>query len=106
MSHLRRRFPTGPGFANSFEYGLRPFIACFCEQGDLLSQWRGYGGGAPAFSLGLDLSSLATFGHLGPNTYLRKVVYAKAEQEREVRAITQDWLAAAREMFSRGEEGR
>ena len=30
------------------EYMFRrytPFVACFCQNGDLLSQWRGYGGG-------------------------------------------------------------
>lgn len=101
---LKATLPSRPDFANTFAYGQRPFIACFCEQGDLLSQWRGYGGGAPAFSLGLDLSSLTMFGGLGPNTYLRKVIYDKAEQERTVRAITQDWIAAAREVISRGEE--
>jgi hypothetical protein len=36
--------PPHPGFANPFEYGMRPFAACFCEDGDLLSQWRGYRG--------------------------------------------------------------
>lgn len=101
---MKAALPDRSNFANAFEYGRRPFIACFCEQGDLLSQWRGYGGGAPAFSLGLDLSSLTSFGGFGPNTYLRKVIYEKAEQERTVRAITQDWVAAARKMVSLGEE--
>jgi hypothetical protein len=101
---LKAALPDRPGFANAFEYGQRPFIACFCEQGDLLSQWRGYGGGEPAFSLGLDLSSLVTLGRLGLNTFLRKVIYDKTEQERTVRAITQDWVAAASEMILRGKE--
>lgn len=34
------------------------FVACFCEQGDLLSQWRGYSGGNHGFSIGIDSNSL------------------------------------------------
>ncbi|MBO3095450.1 DUF2971 domain-containing protein [Cellulomonas dongxiuzhuiae] len=33
-----------------------PFIACFCTDGDLLSQWRAYGGGA--YCVGFDRDSL------------------------------------------------
>jgi hypothetical protein len=32
--------------------GAEPYVACFCEQGDLLSQWRGYGRGY-GYSVGL-----------------------------------------------------
>ena len=39
------RFARYQGFVldalNSAEYGV--YVACFCESGDLLSQWRGYG---------------------------------------------------------------
>jgi hypothetical protein len=33
-------------------------ITCFCEQGDLLSQWRGYSGGGSGYSLGFETSKL------------------------------------------------
>src|SRR4051794_37392114 len=33
---LRDALPTRSGFANGFEYGRRPFVACFCEEDDLL----------------------------------------------------------------------
>jgi|Tabmets5t2r1_1033131.scaffolds.fasta_scaffold15404_2 Protein of unknown function (DUF2971) len=35
---------------------LTAYMACFCEEGDLLSQWRGYGGGGGigGYALGLD----------------------------------------------------
>jgi len=42
--------------ANPFEIGRRPFVACFCEEGDLLSQWRGYRAAESGFSLGFDLT--------------------------------------------------
>lgn len=32
---------------------------CFCEEGDLLSQWRGYAGGSQGYSIGFDLQALA-----------------------------------------------
>ena len=35
------------------------FAACFCENGDLLSQWRGYSSGHYGYSLGMDISQLA-----------------------------------------------
>lgn len=34
------------------------FVACFCEEGDLLSQWRGYAAGS-GFALGFDAACLA-----------------------------------------------
>jgi hypothetical protein len=33
-------------------------VACFCGDGDLLSQWRGYGGGIGGYALGLDADVL------------------------------------------------
>ena len=32
--------------------------ACFCEKGDLLSQWRGYAGGTGGFAIGIDRDGL------------------------------------------------
>lgn len=34
------------------------FVACFCEDGDLLSQWRGYGERAGGVSIGFDPQTL------------------------------------------------
>jgi hypothetical protein len=92
---LRPALPGRPGFANAFEYGARPFVACFCEEEDLLSQWRGYRASETGYSLGLDLSTLANFGDLPPNTYLRKVVYDSDEQRKEVRDVVGIWLRTA-----------
>jgi hypothetical protein len=38
--------------------GLEFFIACFCENGDLLSQWRSYGVSNDVYALGFDLAKL------------------------------------------------
>jgi len=56
-----------------------PFVACFCQNGDLLSQWRGYGSGGEGFAVGFTfrwLSSLETIGFR-----LQKVIYDRALQE-------------------------
>ncbi|WP_434042996.1 MULTISPECIES: DUF2971 domain-containing protein [Sorangium] len=37
------------------------FVACFCEEGDLLSQWRGYGADH-GYALGFDVESLRRLG--------------------------------------------
>ena len=34
------------------------FVACFCENGDLLSQWRGYSGASHGFSLAVKSAAL------------------------------------------------
>ena len=41
-----------PGLFDQATRHLRVFTACFCKKGDLLSQWRGYGGGVGGFAIG------------------------------------------------------
>jgi hypothetical protein len=77
---------------NIFEYaGFSPFCACFCEKGDLLSQWRGYAAGQIGYSLGLELGDSFIL-DLPRNTILRKVVYNEDEQRSWTRRITESWL--------------
>jgi hypothetical protein len=92
---LRPVLPDRPDFANAFEYGVRPFVACFCEDEDLLSQWRGYRASETGYSLGMDLAALVAFEDLPPNTYLRKVVYDSAQQRNAVRDVVEVWLQRA-----------
>jgi hypothetical protein len=85
-------------FANPFAYGIGrtwPFAACFCEDGDLLSQWRGYRGAETGYALGMDLHGLVGFGWLPPYTLLRPVVYDSEEQRSEVRDVVEVWLRTA-----------
>jgi len=69
-----------------YERHARVYVSCFCTDGDLLSQWRGYGAVGGGYSIGL----LAK--HLGeteitnpPQPILRQVVYDRRIQERFVR---------------------
>jgi hypothetical protein len=92
--------PQRYDLANGFEHGgLRPFVACFCENGDLLSQWRGYAAGTTGFSLGIDVGGLARRQELPPNTYLRKVIYDEERQRAMVRDIVGTWLRTAQSLL-------
>ncbi len=76
---------------------LLPFFACFCEDGDLLSQWRAYGEGS-GFSIGFEASALPSL--TMPNvmrTQLLRVVYDPAHQRDRV----MKGLARTREVFEK-----
>ncbi|WP_196773074.1 DUF2971 domain-containing protein [Mycobacterium asiaticum] len=70
---------------------LRCFAACFCESGDLLSQWRGYAGGLGGFAVGFTRDALTKhsyvmtphFSQWGfiPLAVLKPVVYGDDDGE-------------------------
>jgi Protein of unknown function (DUF2971) len=70
---LSLRLPVGESTLGPWHgAGSRPsqaiYVACFCSDGDLLSQWRGYGS-AGGFAIGLDrcaLENLAPISGHGP----------------------------------------
>jgi len=71
--------------------GADPFVTgvhvvCFCEQGDLLSQWRGYGGQG-GYALGF-IGPLLTYMSPQP-VALRKVIYDRSEQEALIANLVQ-----------------
>lgn len=83
-----------------FDYGQTPYITCFCEVDDLLSQWRGYGT-TDSVSLRLDLAELAT--HLAnPSVRMRKVVYSPPEQRELVRQTIDSWIRTVRGLVDEG----
>jgi hypothetical protein len=51
------------------------FISCFCEDGDLLSQWRGYAGGTGGFSIGFDSNVVNAVSANNPSVFFRRVIY-------------------------------
>jgi hypothetical protein len=104
-SRMQEALEAARSSFNIFQFGgLRPFCACFCEKGDLLSQWRGYAAGQIGYSLGLDLSlPLITTG-LPPRTVLRKVIYNEGEQRSWVRRITDSWLSGMSALLDSGED--
>lgn len=78
----------------AMENAFRPaFIASFTEDGDLLSQWRGYGAGGDGVSIGFDLSKLslskieAGFPEHSAPPVVVKVEYDAERQSAEVRWV-------------------
>lgn len=61
-----------------FTHGLDVFATSFCEDGNLLSQWRAYGDRGGGYALGLDFFHLLRF--LSKRCALRKVIYRKEQQ--------------------------
>jgi hypothetical protein len=59
------------------------FVSCFCEDGDLLSQWRGYAQTGEGYSIGVSGDLLGKIGG-GLNYFLGQVVYDRAVQENAV----------------------
>jgi hypothetical protein len=64
-------------------------IACFCESGDQLSQWRAYGQGEGGIAIGFDAASLA-FAVQHSKAYLAPVMYDESKQN----ATAEDLLRA------------
>lgn len=93
-----------------FEWPFRCFAVCFCERGDLLSQWRGYSGGVGGFSIGFPRDVLArySFGihlnvaarrfHFSNAAALVKVSYGRDQAE----ARADELVARVERAFSEG----
>ncbi len=65
------------------------FVVSFCEHGDLLSQWRGYGPRSSGYSLGFWSSALSAAARTEKNNYrgvcsLRKVKYKNTEKAKMI----------------------
>jgi hypothetical protein len=73
------------GVANNI-IGTTMFVTCFCENGDLLSQWRGYAGGDYGYSLGFKITSLKSLAH-NSGFILGKCIYDPTLQEEIIKQI-------------------
>jgi hypothetical protein len=67
-------------FGNTFSQLFETYVICFCQQGDLLSQWRGYPSGGGGYAIGFRSSALSQMAGM-----LRRVVYAREAQQQFVR---------------------
>jgi hypothetical protein len=60
------------------------YLTCFCENGDLLSQWRGYGASGGGYALGFDSRQVGFRYYQNrekPEPVLRKVLYDQKAQK-------------------------
>ena len=77
----------------------RALVCCFSEEGDLLSQWRGYADDAQGFAIGFDAKVLDQFGFIAQKEWedsacqyysgfrFDKVIYDEKEQVEEITRI-------------------
>ncbi len=77
-------------FINAFDESLyNTYISCFCEDNNLLSQWRAYSNKCIGYNLGISFDSNTKFSHsedLSDESFmiLRKVIYDKDLQNKTV----------------------
>jgi hypothetical protein len=97
---LRKNWNTSDTTLNEFcvraEVELDPrrwarslFMACFCEDGDALAQWRAHTGDG-AYALGLRTAALENVGVRFQRAALRRVVYSAARQNALLQRLL-DW---------------
>jgi hypothetical protein len=84
---LLRRSQVGGSQA---DVGQGYYVACFCDDRDLLSQWRAYGAQGGGYALGFSAYEMAYEGLVA----LRRVVYDPVEQEQLVRGVIARTCAA------------
>jgi len=74
-----------------FPKAKRLFVACFCADDDLLSQWRGYG--RLGYSIGFDRKALEEIGRQSqPGYILRDMLYSEAEQRAQIKKTVDDFF--------------
>jgi hypothetical protein len=80
---------------NPFARMLQVYLTCFCESGDLLSQWRAYGANGGGYSLGLKFRDDGYRG--GETTFmLRRVIYNLNEQRQLIGDLTTEAIDGLR----------
>ena len=73
------------------------FAVCFCTEGDLLSQWKGYSDRGGGFAIGVHGTQLSVATVDDPSLMLRRVLYDESAQRGHIRTtlkLTVDCLPA------------
>jgi len=91
--HIKERANTLWKIANRIS-GSSICITCFCEHGDLLSQWRGYSGGGCGYSLAFRISELKQIAS-DSGFILGKCIYDPDLQNQIINELLQHLLADA-----------
>jgi hypothetical protein len=67
-----------------FDQQREIYVASFCEDGDLLSQWRGYAAAGGGYAIGITTDEIWGATDARPSVILRKVIYDPEVQRRVV----------------------
>jgi hypothetical protein len=71
---------------------LRIMVASFSENGDQLSQWRGYAGNSTGVSIGLDLRGLRPPLEIGTTVAFAPCVYSDSDKRVLLKAIFEEYI--------------
>ena len=63
---------------------ISTYVVCFSEEGDLLSQWRGYANDAQGVALGFDFNMLEKYAQNSSLLRLEKVIYLSPEERKQL----------------------
>jgi Protein of unknown function (DUF2971) len=86
------------------------YVTCFCESGNLLSQWRGYADSGGGYSIGLEFSPETSFYHQINNfqnssyMILRKVEYELEKQKEWISSYIAALIEASGNAIARFEK--
>lgn len=78
-----------------------PYVVCFSEKRDQLSQWRGYGGGDAPVSIGFNFTT-AMFEDRDAILQLRRVVYNQDVQRESLRDLVLTWKSSVEAQATAG----
>ncbi len=106
--HIKELLKNLDTFITSFgERMLYVYITCFCEDENLLSQWRSYSADGGGYNLGISINSETKFGlnlndlSQSSNTILRKVIYDPRQQKNIINSYISKIIDGAREAILR-----
>jgi hypothetical protein len=80
------------------KHGPHVYVSCFCEDGDLLSQWRGYGSQCAGYALGFSGPGLRKLLIPGEGQFMMKIVYDKQKQRDEAKHVLKQIVSIANEV--------
>lgn len=106
--NIKEFYKSASLYVNAFGLSIHhAFISCFCEDGDLLSQWREYSDNGGGYCLGLEFSNQTMIETKTDNIpsdnkiKLRKVIYKREEQEELINNLLDLALNGLREVFNK-----
>ncbi|MBR0706115.1 DUF2971 domain-containing protein [Bradyrhizobium liaoningense] len=98
VEQFRQTSEVGATFRRTL-IGLGVYVACFSEDGDVLSQWRAYAADGMGFAIGFDPSKLRVLSDHEAN--LKRMIYGGSAEEQIVTGYFSDFASALAPFASR-----
>lgn len=78
------------------------YACCFSEEGDLLSQWRGYADDGNGVSIGFDESIISKILNSMPLVKFEKVIYSEHIQKQKIKGIAKSLIEELKKLCRNG----